>query len=127
MTDKTDAPADTPNETGSTAALPPASTSVIALNAPILRGDTTIDQITLRKPKAGELRGLTLQDLIGTDISTILKLIPRVSEPPLNDEECQKLDLADLSEIGGTIRGFFMTRAERDMIQKMMEEQQPTS
>lgn len=127
MTDKTDASADTPSATGSTATLPPASTSVIALNAPILRGDTTIDQITLRKPKAGELRGLTLQDLIGTDISTILKLIPRVSEPPLNDEECQKLDLADLSEIGGTIRGFFMTRAERDMIQKMMEEQQPTS
>ena len=96
----------------------------IPLSEPILRGDTTIDSLTVRKPHAGELRGLTLPDVIGLDIATILKLIPRISEPALTDDECQKLDPADLTEIGGTIRGFFMTRAEHQLMEAMLAEQQ---
>lgn len=99
----------------------------ISLSEPIQRGDTALDTVTLRKPKAGELRGLSLEDVIGTDIGAILKLIPRISEPPLLDSECLDLDPADLTEMGGAIRGFFMTKAERAMMKKMMEDQQPTS
>lgn len=97
----------------------------VDLVEPITRGATTITQLTLRKPKAGELRGLTLSDVIGLEIAAILKLIPRISEPPLTDDECQNLDPADLTEIGGTIRGFFMTRAERQLLDAMIAEQQP--
>jgi hypothetical protein len=97
----------------------------IDLVEPIARGDTTIAKLTLRKPKAGELRGLTLSDVIGLEIAAILKLIPRISEPALTDAECQNLDPADLTEIGGTIRGFFMTRAERQLLDMMIAEQQP--
>lgn len=97
----------------------------VDLVEPITRGAITIDKLTLRKPKAGELRGLTLSDVIGLEIAALLKLIPRISEPPLTDAECQDLDPADLTEIGGTIRGFFMTRAERQMLDAMIAEQQP--
>lgn len=97
----------------------------VDLVEPITRGDITIDKLTLRKPKAGELRGLTLSDVIGLEISAILKLVPRISEPALTDGECQNLDPADLTEIGGTIRGFFMTRGERQMLDAMIAEQQP--
>jgi hypothetical protein len=103
----------------------PAAFETVALVEPIVRGDRTIDQLTIRKPKAGELRGLTLSDVIGLDIATILKLIPRISEPALTDPECQNLDPADLTEIGGAIRGFFMTRGERAMLEAMIAEQQP--
>lgn len=93
----------------------------IALSAPIKRGETEITSIDLRKPKAGELRGgLTLQSLITTDIAAILTLIPRISNPPLAPHEVDELDPADLTEMGGAIRGFFMTPAERIMLEMMM-------
>lgn len=96
----------------------------ITLSEPIKRGDTEITSIDLRKPKAGHLRGLTLQSLINTEIGALLTLIPRISNPPLAAHEVDELDPADLTEIGGAIRGFFMTPAERMMLEAMIVEQQ---
>lgn len=97
----------------------------ITLAEPITRGEQVIEQITLRKPKAGELRGLNLQQLISVDVTAILQLLPRISEPVLTSDECGNLDPSDLTEIGGTIRGFFMTAAERRMLEAMIADQQP--
>lgn len=97
----------------------------ITLAEPLQRGEQVIDKITLRKPKAGELRGLNLQQLISVDVATILQLLPRISEPVLVESECNGLDPSDLTEIGGAIRGFFMTAAERRMLEAMLAEQQP--
>ncbi|MFW2445979.1 MAG: phage tail assembly protein [Qipengyuania pacifica] len=105
----------------------PSSFETVDLAEPIKRGETTIDKLQLRKPKAGELRGLALSDVIGLDISAILKLLPRITEPALTDHECAGLDPADLTECGGAIRGFFMTASERRMLEAMIAEQQPTT
>lgn len=102
-----------------------ADITTITLSSPIKRGDTEITELGLRKPKAGDLRGgLTLQGLITTDIAALLVLIPRISSPPLAPHEVEDLDPADLTEIGGTIRGFFMTAAERMMLEAMMARSQ---
>lgn len=101
------------------------SFETVTLGEPIIRGERTIAELTIRKPKAGELRGLALQDIIGTDITALLKLIPRISDPVLTDAEAQELDPADLTEIGGAVRGFFMTAAERRFMEAMIAEQQP--
>jgi hypothetical protein len=95
----------------------------ITLSRPFKRGELVIDKITLREPSSGELRGLKLQDLINTETDAILKVIPRISEPVLTPDECNKLRAADLAEIGGTIRGFFMNSAEREMMRMMIEAQ----
>lgn len=95
----------------------------IVLDEPIKRGDHEIAEITLRKPQAGELRGLTLEDLLKSDVDTILKLIPRISDPILIDEEVAIMDPADLTECGGAIRGFFMTKAQQAIMDRMIEEQ----
>lgn len=95
----------------------------VTLSDPIKRGEQVIEAITLRKPRAGELRGLNLQELINVDIAAILKVLPRISEPVLTPHECDMLDPADLAEMGGTIRGFFMTSAEREMMQALIAEQ----
>ncbi len=111
-----------------TATTPPADTNrfeTITLSEPITRGEQTIEKITLRKPRAGELRGLNLQQLISVDVGAILQLVPRISEPVLTADECANLDPADLTEIGGTVRGFFMTAAERRVLEAMIAEQQP--
>lgn len=101
--------------------------TAITLSEPVKRGATAIAELTLRKPRAGELRGLTLQDVISTDITALLKLIPRISDPPLTQDEADSLEPEDLSEIGGAIRGFFMTTAERQVIEQMIAEHRPTT
>lgn len=97
----------------------------VTLVEPIRRGEQVIEKITLRKPRAGQMRGLTLQDLIRSDVAAILKVIPRISDPVLTPHECDDLDPSDLTEIGGAIRGFFMTEGERKMFEAMIAEQQP--
>lgn len=99
----------------------------VTLAEPIVRGTTEIAEITLRKPRAGELRGLTVQELIATDVTTILKLIPRISNPPLTQHEADALEADDLTEITGAVRGFFMTTAEVKLFEQMIEEHQPRS
>ena len=95
----------------------------VTLSEPILRGEQKIETLNLRKPKAGELRGLSLADVITSDITALLTLIPRISEPSLTSVDVDALDPADLVEIGGAIRGFFMTKAEKVMMETMMAQQ----
>lgn len=93
----------------------------ITLEQPIKRGDAEIATLTLRKPKSGELRKLSLKDILTSEIDTILELLPRISDPILTDHEVNDLDAGDLAQIGGVIRGFFLTPAERAAYQKMIE------
>jgi len=94
----------------------------VDLEEPLALGDTPIASITLRKPKSGELRGLSLDDLVNADVTTILKLIPRISNPVIIEEKANELDPVDLGQIGGAIRGFFMTKAQRAMMDRMIED-----
>ena len=93
---------------------------VVTLEAPIQRGDMRIDILTLREPKAGELRGLTLTDLLAADVGTIIKLTPRISMPTLTEQEVADLGPADIAKIAGEIRGFFLTKAERKAMDAMI-------
>lgn len=98
----------------------------VTLSTPVVRGETTIDKFNIRKPKAGELRGgITLQDILTTDATAMLKLIPRLTDPPLREDEADNLEPDDFSEICGVIRGFFMTKAEHAAIEALMSEHRP--
>lgn len=46
-------------------------TSNITLDTPIKRGDQVISVLTLRKPGSGELRGVSLMDLMRMDVSAL--------------------------------------------------------
>jgi len=79
-------------------------------------GATTIAEIVLRKPNAGELRGLSLQRLHAADADELLKLLPRITSPSLTPPECAQLDPADLSEAGGVVISFLLKKAVRDAV-----------
>lgn len=68
----------------------------ITLEQPIRRGESAITQITLRKPSAGELRGLKLADLLNGDVNATIRLVPRISQPTLSEPEVAAMDIADL-------------------------------
>lgn len=101
-----------PNDVPTPAA--PTHSSPIALDEPIKRGETTIDSIVLRKPKSGELRGVSLVDLAQLDVAALQRVIPRVSQPTLTEHEVSNLDPADLMVIGAELVGtFFQRKADR--------------
>ena len=94
----------------------------VLLSVPIQRGETSITNLTLRKPGSGELRGLNLQNLYVLDVGSILTVITRCSDPVLTSEEADSIDPADLMEIGGALKDFFMTATERAAMDSMMRQ-----
>lgn len=86
--------------------------ATVSLEEPIKRGDTSIDSLVLRRPGAGELRGLSLADVLKMETNAVAKLLPRISSPPLIDAEVDALDPADLFACAIEISSFFMKREE---------------
>jgi len=81
------------------------------LDEPIVRGNQTITQVMLRRPKSGELRGVTLSDLVNLDVTALSRVLPRISSPTLTEQDVANLDPADLVQLGGIFSGFLMTKA----------------
>lgn len=88
----------------------------VALTQPIVRGDQTIAEVTVRKPSAGALRGLKITSIVTLDVSSLLVLLPRITEPALLPDEVAALDLADLFGLGQEVIGFFMTPAQAEAL-----------
>ena len=100
-------------ETADATPAAPAKPGTITLETPLTRGDQTITTVSLRKPAAGELRGIALADLLRLDVGALIALLPRVTNPALTTHEAGQLDLVDLMALGGEVVGFFMTKADR--------------
>lgn len=86
----------------------------IQLDQPIERGDTTIAEVQLRKPQSGELRGLNLSDLLQLDVNALHKLLPRITQPTLTEQDVAALDPADLVALGTGAAGFFIPKDQKD-------------
>lgn len=98
----------------------PVYSDTITLTTPIRRGDTTIPALRLRKPNAGEMRGLSLTDLTNCEVGAVLTLLPRISEPPLLKPECETLDPVDLMEVAGQVRLFLMSSEQRALVEAQL-------
>lgn len=85
----------------------------VDLDTPLTRGEQTIGAVTLRKPSAGELRGIALADLLKLDVGALHALLPRITSPTLTAHDVGRLDLCDLLALGGEVVGFFTTKAEQ--------------
>lgn len=82
----------------------------ITLDTPLTRGDTEITELRLRKPTSGELRGVSLADVLQMQTDALITLIPRLSTPSLTAAEVRQMDPADLVQCGGEIAGFLLTK-----------------
>lgn len=101
-------------------------THTIQLASPIQREGGPLATLALRRPVAGELRGLKVSDLIQGDISAVIAVLPRISSPFITEQEAASIDPADLGEIAGTIAGFFMTPAQKEQVRQMTGQSSPT-
>lgn len=85
----------------------------VDLDEPLKRGEQIISQITLRKPRSGELRGVSLMDVAQLDVVALQKVLPRITCPILTEADVANLDPADLLALGAELAGFFMRKADR--------------
>lgn len=86
---------------------------VVALDSPIQRGETSIAALQLRKPRTGELRGLSLVDLGQLKVDALTKILPRITVPPLTEAEVGNMEPADLLACGAEIGSFLLQRSQR--------------
>lgn len=101
------------NQVSNAAAAPTHAT--ITLDEPIQRGETTITEIVIRKPKAGELRGVSLIDIGSMNVTALQQVLPRITSPTLTAQEVGNLDLADLLQLGVEVASFLVRKADRNM------------
>lgn len=84
------------------------NSTVIKLEVPLTRGDKQITEVTLHKPNAGALRGVSLRDAIEMKVDVTLSLVPRISEPKLTAQEMNQLDACDLLSMSAGIANFLL-------------------
>jgi hypothetical protein len=86
---------------------------VITLDTPIVRGSTEITEVTLRKPVSGELRGVSLTDLLQMDVLALRKVLPRITTPTLTDHDIGLMDPADLVQMATEVAGFLLPKSAK--------------
>lgn len=85
----------------------------VALDGHIVRGEQIIESLTLRKPMSGELRGVSLVELMNLDVSALRKVLPRITSPALTDIEIGRMDPADLVQCGVAVAGFLLQKSAK--------------
>lgn len=90
------------------------TTTTVQLDYPIKSaGDQEITTVTVIKPIAGALRGLSLTDLLRLETNALSQILPRVTQPMLVKQDVEKLDPADLVQLGTAVVGFLVPKADR--------------
>ncbi|RFA31324.1 hypothetical protein CAI21_01465 [Alkalilimnicola ehrlichii] len=102
------------NESAAEGQKPQSNANTVKLQTPIPRNGGDIVELALRKPGAGELRGLALVELLQMDVNALAKVLPRISQPTVQEREVQQMDPADLVECGGIVVSFLLKQEKTD-------------
>ena len=90
--------------------------ATVTLDAPIVTGDVTIDQVKIRKPQAGELRGLSLSALLNLDYAALENLLPRITIPTLNKAQIMAMDPSDFTQLGSEVMDFLLPKGAKAVL-----------
>lgn len=94
-----------------------ATPGLVTLDTPIQRGEQTITAVQLRRPQAGELRGIDLAALLNKlDYGALEMLLPRISTPTLTKADVASLDPADLTALGSEVVLFFVPKTAMGLL-----------
>ena len=86
--------------------------NVVIFDTPLMRGEK-VEQVTLTKPNAGTLRGVSLASLANSDVDALIKVLPRMTYPALTEHELARLDASDLISLAGKVVGFLSPASGR--------------
>lgn len=91
-------------------------TAIVELDEPLTRGNAKITELTLRRPRSGALRGVSLMALMNMDVSALQMVLPRISEPTLTAHDVALMDPADLIKCGMEVSLFLAPKADRALV-----------
>lgn len=74
--------------------------NVITLDNPVKRGEQVIEQVTLMKPNAGTLRGVSLAAVANSEVDALIKVLPRMTAPMLTGGKLTMTTLRLMAEEG---------------------------
>lgn len=74
------------------------------------------DVITVRQPKAGELRGLSTNPLIQGDYGALETLAPRITSPQITKQQFAEMDPADLTQFHLEVLDFLLPSAAKQAV-----------
>lgn len=80
--------------------------NIVTLENAIKRGEQVIETITLMKPNAGTLRGVSLADVARSEVDALIKVLPRMTSPSLTESDVVMMDLPDLMALATKVIGF---------------------
>ena len=92
------------------------SYQAVTLDEPLPRGNTLITEVVVRKPKSGELRGVSLIELGNMDVVALQRVLPRITTPTLTAQDVANLDPADLVSLGAEVAYFLVKKADRQAV-----------
>lgn len=85
----------------------------VTLCKPVQIDGKPVTEITVRKPSTGELRGLSLVDILTMDVSAMIKLLPRITQPPLSAEQISKeIEPEDFTDLASKTVLFFARKEQ---------------
>ncbi|MEP9184693.1 phage tail assembly protein [Enterobacter ludwigii] len=89
------------------------NSNIVILDNPVMRGEQKIEQVTVTKPNAGTLRGVSLASLANSDVDALIKVLPRMTYPALTEHEVMRLEASDLILFAGKVVGFLSPSSAR--------------
>lgn len=89
------------------------NSNIVILDNPVMRGEQKIEQVTVTKPNAGTLRGVSLASLANSDVDALIKVLPRMTYPALTEHEVIRLEASDLILFAGKVVGFLSPSSAR--------------
>lgn len=94
---------------------------IVTLSTPIKRGGGDIKSVTLRSPSSGELRGLTLVDLLNLDVDALQTVLPRISFPSITKHEIAAMPGQDLVRLGTEVSIFLTPKGDQEQTDNTVE------
>lgn len=91
----------------------PLQPGAVLLDTPLMRGTQAITSVAVRKPKSGELRGVSLVALLQMDVVALQTVLPRITIPTLTKPEVAALEPSDLLQLGTEVSNFLLPKADR--------------
>lgn len=87
----------------------------VNLETPIDIGGSNASAIDLRRPTAGELRGVNLLDIARMETAAVCTVLTRISTPKISQAEAALLDPVDLFTIAVEIATFLEPKAAQSL------------
>ena len=95
----------------------PTNQNTVTLSSSVTVDGEKITKVALRKPTSGELRGLNLANIMQMDVSTMIRLLPRITTPPLSEGQVAALEPEDLMDLSAKTVVFFARKDQLAALQ----------